>query len=136
MYGDTFSLKTFNEKFENGEGLAINLLHKKLEENNIPHEYITFKPTTIFDPRIGGQIFYGGEAYPDPNCQGDVIQIFQKSRLEDYIYGSSYGAEDNLLEAMGFDIADGDVRGFMSVDEAYEMIKKWHDAGGRNAENH
>lgn len=42
--------------------------------------------------------------------------------------GVSYGADQNLMEGMGFDICrekDGDdVKGWIGVEEAYQMIKK------------
>ena len=135
MFGDTFTQKEFDEKFQNGKGLAINLLHEKLAEAGIPHYYDIFIPNE-FRNKLGGQIFYGGK-YPDAKCKGDVIQTFYKYHDDGTIDGVSYGSENNLLEAMGFDIDEGDVRGFMTIDEAFEMIKNMYEfdlKGAINAE--
>lgn len=125
MSDGLFTQKEFDEKFQYGKGLAIELLHEKLAEAGIPHYYQIYVPDD-FRSKLGGQIFYGGR-YPDKKCKGDVIQTFYKFH-DGTIDGSSYGSEDNLLEAMGFGIAYGDVQGFMTIDEAFEMIKNAYEA--------
>ena len=44
----------------------------------------------------------------------------------------SYGAEDNLMEAYGFDELFGDVKGWLSVDEAFEMFHKQYYGEDKN----
>lgn len=127
MFEHIFTQKEFDEIFQNGEGLAIYFLHKKLDEAGIPNIYKVIEPTEN-DPTFGGQIFYGG-VYPDPDYKGDVIQLFTKNFITGKIRGVSYGSEDNLLEAMGFGITrelyGDDVSGYMTVDDAFEMIQNF-----------
>ena len=107
------------------EKLTIEKLHEKLMAENIPHEYdhhINDNPPCVEWNLI---------IYPSrENFVGDFMQHYS-IRDGNRILGFSYGADENLMEGMGFDICrekDGDtVKGWIDLDEAYEMIKKAHE---------
>ena len=102
--------------------MIIEKLHKRLLEEGIPHEFVNRSEGTLC-PIIGYQIWYPSK---EDNI-GDFIQIFGTT-MEGRLEGYSYGADLDLMEAMGFDITPekdgGTVKGYISLDEAYEMIKK------------
>lgn len=73
----------------------IKMLHERLNEEGLNH---------IFIKNMDGYQI--------------IIELFGK-KIGDFVENRiSYG-----LEAMGFDIPDNDVQGWISVDEALEMIK-------------
>ena len=102
--------------------LAIEELHKRLLFEGIPHDY---------DSHTEGNpvnIEYNQIIYPSrENYVGDFVQHFLV-KCGERMSGVSYGADQNLMEGMGFDICrekDGDdVKGWIGVEEAYQMIKK------------
>lgn len=120
---------TESEKIEkllqDRENLSIFILFKKLQEAGIPCE---FNDRSTPDDGYGGTFRYQ-ICYPDIEHQkADVLQAYLISarfmNIPDAYTSMSYGAEDNLMEAYGFDeLPDGDVRGWLDVDAAFEMFK-------------
>ena len=86
----------------NEEYTAILELDKKLTEHNIPHEL-----TPLWDGWIIRYFDQEGDQL------GDVVE-----------HMGSYGQEQNLMEAMGFNLPD--VKGFLDVDQAFELFKVIH----------
>lgn len=82
---------------------AILELDKKLTENEIPH---------ILEPLMDGWII----CYFNPEGErvGDVIE-----------HCGSYGHEEDLMEAMDFDLED--VKGWLTVEEAFTFFKYAHE---------
>ena len=108
--------------------LAIEELHEKLTASGIPHEY---KHQIEGNPPHWEWNYI---TYPSrKDYVGDFIQHYHVDHSGKRIFGTSYGADENLMEGMGFDItpetANGDiVRGWIGLDEAFEMIKKAYEA--------
>ena len=108
--------------------LAIEELHEKLTASGIPHEY---------EHKLEGNPpchEWNSIRYPSiKDYVGDFIQHYHVDPSGKRLFGTSYGADKNLMEGMGFDItpktANGDtVRGWIGLDEAFEMIKKAYEA--------
>lgn len=75
---------------------AMTELETKLTESGIPYEKVAI---------LDGY----GLCYPDQkHWKGDVVQ-----------HRGSYGHQQDLFEAMGFNLPKGDVAGYLTVDEAY-----------------
>ena len=106
--------------------LAIEELHEKLTASGIPHEY-----EHIFEGNPPN-FEWNSITYPSRNDYvGDFVQHYHVDPSGKRTFGTSYGADENLMEGMGFDItpetANGDtVRGWIGLDEAFEMILKAH----------
>lgn len=102
-------------------------LHEKLEANGIPHE---FDHHTEGDPPSWE---WNSVTYPSrENYVGDFVQHYHIEPSGKRTFGTTYGADENLMEGMGFDICreknGDDVKGWIDLDEAYEMIMKAHEA--------
>ena len=82
-------------------------LNEKLNLAGIPH---------VITKNFDGWLI----AYPnDENRIGDVTQFTG--------YGGSQGASQDLGEAYGFDIPDGDVDGYLTLDQAFEYFRRAHE---------
>ena len=81
---------------------AILELDKRLTEDGIPH---------LIDELMDGWviIYFDDEG----NRIGDVIE-----------HCGSYGHEQNLMEAMGFNLDD--VKGYLSIEEAFALFQEAH----------
>lgn len=104
--------------------LAIEELHERLLAEGIPHDY---DHHTEGNPPCWE---WNSITYPSrENFVGDFVQHYHLGRTTGKRgFGTTYGADENLMEGMGFDICrekDGDdVKGWIGVEEAYQMIKK------------
>lgn len=103
--------------------LAIEELHERLLEEGIPHEYEHKTDKAPISMDFHYLIYPSREKYV-----GDFIQHYHTDPYGNYMFGYSYGSDQNLMEGMGFDICcekDGDdVKGYIGVEEAYQMIKR------------
>lgn len=81
--------------------ISIVELEKRLIEAKIPHEL-----TSLFD---GYKISYPN----DEDWIGDVV-----------CHSFSLGYETGLMEAYGFDIPNNDVRGYLTVEDAFGYFQK------------
>ena len=114
------------------EKLTIEKLHERLLAEGIPHEYNRMYECNPI------RIEHNYLTYPSvANYVGDFVQHYS-IRDGIRVLGTSYGADQNLMEGMGFDITpegrgEGDnVVGWIDLEDAYIMIKEAMEKENRN----